>query len=510
MALGLVLLAYLIRFGYGYGFSDQDDVLPYVIALNESQLFATDWFVQTQLATLNVRTYVAYGLFGLSQLFPLEWVVGLLFVVAFGLIARGLDRIYAYATDHLLYRLAAVFIALVLTPQWTLGGNDLMHSMLVPSMLAWGLALHGLGHAIGEQWIRTAIFLGGSVLIQALVGLQVALVLGIMLLIRTVRSRQFRPLFVFSLLFLIVSSPMLVPLLMSTMSATPQLEGLTSIQTILAEYRAPHHYLATSFPPRAWIRFGLLCGMGMGAAWWVYRRGLSISLVQKALAALGVIAVILLLAVLFTLVWPSTFVLKLQLFKLTVLAKVVLIGLVAMAGGAIMSMIRSPLTISTKQLRLVSLGIGVVALGVFLVRSEAMPLHPRSGAATQEAERMLEWARTESPVDALFLIPPTWSGFRTQAQRSAVVTIKGFPFTDATMHSWYMRMQAVAPLSPDDAQPLTGKVDAAYATQSWSALANAADHYRASHIITQLDTSTNGWERVAHFSPWRVYARGPR
>ncbi|MEM1092988.1 MAG: DUF6798 domain-containing protein [Bacteroidota bacterium] len=509
LGLGVTLLAYLVRFGYGYGYSDQDDVLPFVMALGDPALFASDWFVQEQLGTLNVRTYVAYGLWALAHVMSLEWAVGVAYLASFGLLFSGLYRVYMSATGHQVASVAAVFVALVLTPQWTLGGNDLAHSMFVPSMLAWGIVLHGVHAAQRRRWGTAGAIVGAAVIAQALVGLQVALVIGIALLLHSVFAKRWRPTLAFGAGVLVASSPMLIPLILQVVTAAPLPESAPSIRTVLAEYRAPHHYLVNAFPMRAWVRFGVLLATGIGAALWLTYKALVHQHLRPALAVLAIIGVTLACATVLTVVWPSTFVLKLQLFKLTVLAKVILIGLIAMGLATVLPALDAH--VLTSRRTLVATGVAglLICGGVLATRPDATPWHPRMGS-TVAMHELMTWAHAESSADAHFLVPPTWSGFRTQARRSTVVTIKGFPFTDAAMVAWYHRMRAVVPEGSEGSAyhlPITARTDAGYAALSSTALETAADTYAATHIVTPIDTLSTVWVHAATFGDWHVHER---
>jgi len=437
---------------------------------------------------------------------PREWAVGLVSTASVGLLCGGLYRGYLLATGHQVASLGAVFVALVLTPQWTLGGNDLAHSMFVPSMLAWGIVLHGIHAAQQRRWGLAGGLVGAAVIAQALVGVQVALVVGMALLLRSVFTRRWRPVMAFSGGVMLASSPMLIPLVTQVVTAAPLSESAPSIQMVLAEYRAPHHYLITAFPQRSWVRFGMLLGAGLSAAVWITFATPKNQHVRPAVAVLAILGAVLGCATLFTVVWPNTFVLKLQLFKLTVLGKVVLIGLLAAALAT-----RLPASDThwlTARRTLVATGLAALLAcgGVLGSRTDATLWHPRMGS-TADAQALMAWARAASTEDAHFLVPPTWSGFRSQARRSAVVTIKGFPFTDAAMVEWYHRMHAVVPEGSANHLPITARTDAGYAALSVSAFETAADAYEATHIVTPLDTLSALWVRAATFGDWHVHER---
>ena len=175
------LLLYVLRFGYDYGASDQDEFLPYLLHRLDPTLFAQDWFVLTQASTFGIRTYFVLLLQGLSLVVPAWLAVLVLYVSAWLLTAGAVYALGHAFTRNRLAAAAAVVLALVLTPQWTLGGNDLAHSMLVPSMVGWGLGLWGLVFFLRYRPGQAALLLGTATWMQPLVGLQLAGLLGLML-----------------------------------------------------------------------------------------------------------------------------------------------------------------------------------------------------------------------------------------------------------------------------------------------------------------------------------------
>lgn len=60
--------------------------------------------------------------------------------------------------------------------------------------------------------------------------------------------------------------------------------------------------------------------------------------------------------------------------------------------------------------------------------------------ADDPADRVAEYARRNTPVDAVFVVPPLLGRFRLVARRAIVVDFKNFGFTDQAMMSWRARM----------------------------------------------------------------------
>ncbi|HMB90233.1 MAG TPA: hypothetical protein VKP65_05255, partial [Rhodothermales bacterium] len=256
------LLLFFLRFGYDYGTSDQDEFIPYLLHRLDPSLFTQDWFVMTQVSEFGVRSYFVTVLQSFTLFFP-PWLAALLlFVLTWLLMAAALYALGLVLTRNRIASATTVVLTLVMTPRWTLGGNDLTSAMLVPSNVAWCLALWGLVLFLHRRWLWAGLLLGLTTWMQALVGLQVAGLLGLVLLIKAVRENKkgnSRAVLVFSGAFVLSALLSLGPLIYQQLSADPQLATETpSLFYIMAVFRNPHHYLFDAYPLGSKLRFGLL------------------------------------------------------------------------------------------------------------------------------------------------------------------------------------------------------------------------------------------------------------
>ncbi|GIV59048.1 hypothetical protein GQ464_015755 [Rhodocaloribacter litoris] len=514
--LGAALL-YFVRFGYDFGRSDQDEFLPYLLSRLHPGLLSHDWFVQTQTAGFNVRTYFVGLLEGLASLMPVWLAVLLVYAVTWFMIAAAVYALANVLTGDRLAATATVFLALVLTPQWTLGGNDLVHRMLVPSMPAWGLGLWGTVALLTRRTRRGAALLGLATWMQALVGLHLALLLGTVLLLRCLkaseRAEALHRLRRFAGFYVLFAAPALLPLLYDQLTATASPEpGTPSRFYILAAFRAPHHYLPSSFSAHAAERFGLLAAGGLLA--------LAFPPVRKMLRhlpfvglVLALIAVACSLGLLFTEAWPVLLVTKLQLFKTTVLAKVLFLIILGAAGSLLLptglwkrisGLLATPWPPLLALAGWTFLFVGLITQKEFVLAR----LHPL--AHQEEALAQVErWARTQTPEEAIFAVPPSIDSFRAGARRGIVVNFKAYPFRDALMDEWYRRLTDLAPIRP----PVRGgaavlpHLDAAYEGLSADELRRLAGTYGFTYVVrrTRLPWPHRGLAEVFRHGTWTVY-----
>lgn len=517
------LLLFFLRFGHDYGSSDQDELIPVLLHEADPALFANDWFVQTQSEGFSVRRYFLWVLVGLHATMPL-WLAFLTLYLASWLGTAAAVYVMArHLTGNVVAAAAAVVGALVLTPQWTLGGNDLVHNLLVPSMPAWTCALWGLYAVLRERHLLAGALLGVATCLQALVGLQVAGLLGLCLAaeqlwhIRTGNRAtiDIRPLLQFTSAYLLLAAFVLVPVLGQVSAPAGGQEP--SIFYIMAQFRNPHHYLPFSFSARSALLFSCVTLVGLAAGVWLYRRG---GLRHGPLLAsmLGAVVAIDVGALFFTEFAPLLFVAKLQLFKYTVLVKLLMVIVICGAAvrllpDALQAWLDGLFSRGRTLAAVAFVGGGVVLAAALL--GDGL-LHDRIrflARAETPAARVAAWARTQTPPGAVFATPPSLFTFRTDARRAIVVNFKAFPFQEAHIGPWFTRLTDLAPAE----RPARGggavlpALDAAYHRLSPAQVVDLAGRYGFDFIVRArpfegspapltLAHSTGGWH-VYHVSP---------
>ena len=484
------LLCYYLRFGYDYAHSDQDEFIPYLLHRLDPALFAKDWLVHIQSTEFSVRTYFVWLVQAFSAIMPVWLAILILYAVCWLCIAWAVWKIAWYLTTDRLVASGAVFVTLVATTVWTLGDNDLVHGMLVPSMAGWALGGLALYLFLKSRPFAAAALLGINCWMHALVGLQLAALLCIVqLLAWRERERPLRSLVAFCLVFAACALPTLGPIFYQQVFTTTSQEADPSLFYILAEFRNPHHYLPGSFHAKRLLGFALIAGTGLAAlAWRPVRQQLHHT--KFLVRILVAIALFCITGWVFTEIVPVLAIAKLQLFKTTVLAKALLI---IAAGSAVSALlphgIRRMLHGFLRHGR-----IGAIAVAAAWVVTMALTL-PENGSlrnrvgpwqrAAAPIGAVQKWVKTHTPRDAVFATPPSLSSFRSEAQRAIVVNHKAIPFTDRHMITWFERLTDLAPVGrPERGAPdLLSKLDAAFESLTERQLGELGQRYTFRYVL---------------------------
>ena len=544
---GLALACYW-RVGYGYGTGDHEEILPQLLRALDPTLFPRDPYLLAEDDAFSVR-FVFLGLLrALCVVLPPPVAVFALTVASWLGVSWAASRLALTLLDAPAGPLRAparrqaaavlAVLATVATVYWTPGSNTMVSHTLVPEPLAWTPVLLAVDAFARGRPVRSAAWLGAAAWLQPLVGLQFGLLLGLVGLWGMADGDARRALgraVGFGAVFFAVASPVLVPTLLTQAGTAPPDDGLTTFY-VTAWLRQAHHYLLSFQPPVVLLRFGLVVAAGLAGFAVLRQRGATPARTQFAARLLTVTAALVAFYVVMTEGAESLTVAKMQFFRLTVLAKLVLL---TWAAGAAVALV--PDRWSTPSLpgwltpslpgwrrvlaalarRPAAWGWGAaagavaltVALGLGGVGRAAAGWRPSEHAAT-DVFRAEDWVRRSTPRDALFLVPPSTTSFRSHALRSVAVNFKPTTFRDDAMHGWLARLRvlAPAPLPPRGGgraalQVWRDGLDPAYGAHTpagWARLARAFGADYALIDLAQTPTPRAG-EPVYRAGDWAVF-----
>lgn len=460
---------FYVRFGYDVGFSDQDEFVPLVMKWLNPELFTRDWFVSLQDSEFGIRTIFA-GLVLLPSLFlPIEIAILILHVATWLVLTLSLHRISIYLYDNKLTALVFVIAGTVLTARWNPGGNDVFHSMLVPSSLAWAFGMWSLERLLSQRFLMAGVLGSLAVLVHPLVGIQICAVLGAGLALSHPRNALR-----FLLPIIVVAGTMVV--IFANLGAAP--DSIAETGRILTHIRAPHHYLPTAFSSASWFQFGGLILVGASFMWVDSSRTSKGPVRTSIFALFGISLLVLAVSTVLINAFEIDLVTRLQPFSLAVFTRILgILGCISIVTTFISASRLRQVDAILSQTRWLPIAVLFLIASVFLVRPWFAQLN--SGEAAPPAiESPLDpvtgsWIKNNTSINALFAVPPSLSGFQIQTSRSQFVNFKAFPFTNKESQEWLYRLLLVAPVvstSPGGTALMT-QMDSAYLATSpayWS------------------------------------------
>ena len=426
---------FYLRFGYQYGFSDQDEFIPLVLKWMNSSLFESDWFVSNQDSALNVRSVFSGIVFLFAHFVGIKLAVLFVHIATGAALVWGLSRVAYRLYYNGLSSFVFLVIVLVLTPRWNPGANDIWHAMLVPSTLAWTSAVWSLDQLMQKRFLASGLLISVAMLVHPLIGLQLGSILGAVALWkhRLKAGRFFIP-------FVLVAIPSIV-----IFAGSAQESDALSATYILTTLRAPHHYLPEAFSAASWAKWLVVAIPGI-VYLWTDKNPISDGAARDWILGLVVVStIVVLLGLLFGTLIPIPFVIKLQSFTIAVWIRVLAsLGLSALIVSWLPFGIRAYLERFIMRPAFVLLAM-VVVTTTFMGTAI-------SGSTEKEASGQLDsetatWIRQNTPVSAHFAIPPSLSGFQIQTHRAQFVNFKAFPFQGNEANEWLKRLLIVAPVN---------------------------------------------------------------
>lgn len=548
----LLLSAFFMGFhllAHGYRFGLVEDAhaihLPFLLQTLDPALFPGDPMLATRAGYPSFYFQLLALATGLASIPTLFLVIHLLTLLAYLTAAAGLSL--RLAPDRMPRRPLVVGLLLTLSLLPVLGGDDLILRSALPRHVGMALALWALLAGLLE-WRLLAFALAGLLInLHALSGaFALALLLGGDLL-RLPWRRWAAPLLAAALGLLLA-----LPTLIWSWQAR---EPITPAWIDLLRLRSAQHSFPLTWPLTDFVTFGLWIGLA-GLGWWPQRRSAQGRWLAGAALAVALLALI---GFLGAEVWPVGLVLRWQLFRstkfLTLLALPLVVswllsrwdrGGLARAGGLVVFMALfvpfptvwiagvlagllltavafwAPLdalgrmaaeriyqAASGRRLsRLMTWPAGArwtaaALLLALLVSTAAAFTQPQVPPDLLAAWRDVQaWARQNTPVDATFMTPPYYYGFRVESERPVVGEWKdgtqqyfSVPFTAA----WWQRMQDLHAANASDTR---------YNDLSAAEVTALAQKYQARFAVFFNDTELpfsiiyrNAWFRVYQVLP---------
>jgi hypothetical protein len=464
---------------YKYGVGNQASQLPLVKHAMDPSYLANDWVVGLRSEIISPRYFYTETLAAISEITGLSAAVFILYTASLITIISGIwlfideifdDKLAATITVGLLLAHHVTVPVIPFPPN--LGGHQLIQDYLIPSHIANAFILMGLVYSVRNLYRRAFVFFGVATLFHVVNSFWISVTVGLCIVVieagLEIKNRNFELALKSipwdaAIIYGMISSPVVVPLLISTQSSSVGFEAVY----ITAWIRHPHHYLLSKFSGLTTIVTILFVLIGIILLHYFQHMLFADNTKKKFVFtyAYSLIAVFLFGGYVFTEVIPFEIVIQLIPFRVDDflylvlyggVAKLVVVGLSEMGDRTSYD----PVNFSVMILCGIML-IGVIGWGGGLALAQSgAEIGPISGGVAgpdktlseiyvqtppqdDNLETAYDWIESETPTDVIFLASPSQSRFRLGSSRARVVNFKSFPFGSESAVEWEQRMNAV-------------------------------------------------------------------
>ena len=258
-----VIIGSLMATGYIFPIGGNFPEVPPIQFMLNPELYKNDYYVQ-EMVKFNPRYYYYYIIYLLANLgtsIPLAH-----FIYQFLAFASFILACYAIINIYTNSKLPAAAMAfLCIAASFTDVGNTLIFSTKsVPSTFAMAFAIEGIYLSLRQKWLAGYFCFGLGCVLQFLVGLLPGLMMVPVLVIQSVKQRNFKTLILAIALLAAMASIVYVPMLLTGTTSTHTIDNADFVY-IHAKVRNPHHILPSNWDFGNWFNFicfiigGLLC-----------------------------------------------------------------------------------------------------------------------------------------------------------------------------------------------------------------------------------------------------------
>ncbi len=258
-----VIIGSLMATGYIFPIGGNFPEVPPIQFMLNPELYKNDYYVQ-EMVKFNPRYYYYYIIYLLANLGTSISLAHFIYqFIAFGSFIVACYAILNIYTNSKLPAAAMAFLCIAAS--FTDVGNTLIFSTKsVPSTFAMGFAIWGIYFSLRQKWLTGYFFFGLACLLQFLVGLLPGLMMVPVLVIQSVKQRNFKTLILAIALLAAMASIVYVPMLLTGTTSTHTIDNAEFVY-IHAKVRNPHHILPSNWDLGNWFNFicfiigGLLC-----------------------------------------------------------------------------------------------------------------------------------------------------------------------------------------------------------------------------------------------------------
>ncbi|MBK9637754.1 MAG: hypothetical protein IPO63_08005 [Bacteroidetes bacterium] len=430
---------FILVHGYQFNNGDQEEHLPYVYKLIDSNLYQNDYLVPVQTSQFSIRFYFAYLIRAGAYLLPIPTLVFLIYFICLCTIGWVASQISERVSKNTIAAMIAPAL-IILVNNFTVGGNSIIDVQLTCTVIAVALGAMAYSYFTKGKVAFAAAFCGIASLFQLLVGLQLVMLLIISSFLIVNKKRWINSIKYF-LIYLIFAGAMLFPLLYLQFGTLRALES-EKYFNILFYFRNSNHYHPFCFPLTDYLKT---------LFWWIIIL-LSIQFSSKR-QQLSNYSILIILSTAGCLLYFIGFtqmniyaIGKLQWFKATIWPT--LFGAIPVSIYLVEKIKVRSMNLSLTKMR-VTVTFCIIFMLLLLFNSanlhyDKLKYRYKLGNYPQkDLEKMHHWIAKNTPLNAVFLTLPEDDSFLSEAKRSTPVGYKGIIHQPDFMIPWYEKMKNV-------------------------------------------------------------------
>lgn len=429
----------ILRFGYQYGTGDQVELLPYVLYLNDTTLYAHDFFIQGLHAQQpNERTVMAHLL--LPFVNHLEIVCLLLQFLVSIVLVLGIEQLALRFVKNKYTAWLIILTALIPLNDYTLGNVEIYSECLQAGSLATAIIVWAINLFLDKKYTLASVLMSVASIIQILDGLDVMLLLSLVLLIFTIQRKATIQQFATFVGIFAATALVYMVLILQAKSGEGTLSN-EQLFSILFEFRHPHHFIFSTFSKLKVAVFFLLSIIGL--VYFFRKSSTLFYFIAAGLLGVVVYAVI-------TDVFHTIFIANFQFYKVTQWIKLLcVIAAFAYIESRIGEYKNFKLPVWLERSKLIA-GT-VICFTVIIFFADKLPYKvPYQILGLKERDdaiNICEQIKQVTPKDAVFVQPFDDTALKYHAQRSSYVEFKANVRHKAFVGEWYKRVQQVYRIS---------------------------------------------------------------
>ncbi len=537
-----------LQYGLNHGIGNHNTYLLTGLKMFRPDLFLNDWLVSQTTAYHPTFAYVVYLLY---QLNPEGWGIAYANVITIAISVFFVYVIVAQLFDDPAYRLPVFLLAtafLCTTETYSVSGSYIFSRTFQPSSVSALCFLAGTAYFLKRKYVISGIVLAVGGVFHVNYLLLSIILFGLVHVVMN-QSGLFKRLFRqlgCSILALATMSPLIIASSLSPDAALGR--------RLYQQINAPQHYLPLSYltdfvPLGMWVVLSLVVGAPIMARDYLKREFIILFWIQVSLVAAATLLTTVVFipavsqmyfwrlapyCVLFSLIIasgglihrlrnPQPFEFSLNTMAGVILALAGTVGiwyyhygwyrkmniiLLLIAGLAwIVSIIVNRNDRSTERHRTLLVTSAAVIIGLSALLRPFSDFKRKSNLLTgfpEDEQALIDWAKSETSLDAVFLIPPSLNNFRLNARRAVIVDTKSPPVLPYELVQWYHRLEDISGV-----KGFTDKkvLDPGYRDIDHDRLVSLTEEYRFQYAVFCRDVgndSTRGYE-IAYSNPtWIV------